>query len=187
MRIATGGVWEAIQGENSQGENSMKLPLEIVAKDTVLSPLRREQLKAQAGKLDHFYGRIMRCRVTVQGPRGHTTGGRWVVRLDLTVPRSEITVSRQYGETFAEAVREAFAAAGRRVEDYARRRREPARLPSRPKGAFRRNGVMVGGLEALMPGAPARYVEEEQDMGSPAASVAPAGDPGGADREAADL
>ena len=159
----------------------MKLPLEIVAKDTVLSPLRRELLKAHAEKLDHFFDRIMRCRVTVEGPRGHTSGPRWVVRLDLTVPKSEITISRQHGETFAEAVREAFAAAGRRVEDYARCRRQPSRNPSRPIGAFHGNSVMAADLAALIPGAPPGDAEVKEEMASPAA-----GQPRGAEREAAD-
>ena len=101
----------------------MRLPLEIVARQTALSESAAEEIRDRAEKLDQFYGRIMRCRVTVEGPGPHHRQGTYSARISLTVPGSEIQVNRQRGASVAEAVAEAFAAADRRVEDYVRRTR----------------------------------------------------------------
>jgi ribosome-associated translation inhibitor RaiA len=99
----------------------MRLPLEIVVRDCLLpSPLRAE-IEERAAKLDQFDEKIMRCRVTVEGPGRHHHHGRCRVRLHLTVPGKEIVVTRQAGKDTAEAVSEAFSAAGRRIEDHIRR------------------------------------------------------------------
>jgi ribosome-associated translation inhibitor RaiA len=101
----------------------MRLPLEIAARNVTLPDPVQEDIRDRAAKLDHFYERIMRCRVTVEGPGPHHRRGTVAVRIDLTVPRSEIHVNRQRGPTVEAAVAEAFAAAGRRLEDYVRRTR----------------------------------------------------------------
>jgi ribosome-associated translation inhibitor RaiA len=82
-----------------------------------------EEIHERADRLEQFYRRIMRCRVTVEGPGRHHRQGTCRVRIELTVPGSRILVNRQSGENAAEAVREAFDAATRRVEDYVRRTR----------------------------------------------------------------
>ncbi len=101
----------------------MRLPLEIVARKMELSEPLADEIRGRAEKLDQFYARIMRCRVTVEGPGPHHRQGRYSARISLTVPGSEILVNRQGGATAGEAVSEAFAAADRRVEDYVRRTR----------------------------------------------------------------
>lgn len=101
----------------------MRLPLEIAARSVTLSAPQEAEIRDRAEKLDLFYERIMRCRVTVEGPGPHHRRGQVSVRIDLTVPGSEIHVNRQHGATVEAAVAEAFAAAGRRIEDYVRRTR----------------------------------------------------------------
>jgi ribosome-associated translation inhibitor RaiA len=101
----------------------MRLPLEIKAKGLQLSETMRAEIEDRAAKLDQFYGRLMRCRITVEGPGRHHRRGYCVVRVDLTVPGAQILVTRQRGEHLGEALQEAFSAAGRRVEDYVRRTR----------------------------------------------------------------
>lgn len=100
----------------------MKLPLELVVREATLPAPLRADIAELAGRLEHFCDRIMRCRVTVVGPGRHAHG-RWSLKIDLTVPGRQIVVTRQGGDGLPEAVREAFSAAARRLEDYVRRRR----------------------------------------------------------------
>ena len=100
----------------------MKLPLEIVVRDGTLPDDVREDIESLASGLDHFCDRIMRCRVIATGPGRHAHGP-WSLRITLTVPGRDLVVTRQSGETLGEALREAFSAATRRLEDYLRRRR----------------------------------------------------------------
>jgi hypothetical protein len=51
-----------------------------------------------------------------------------VVRIDLKVPGGEIAVDHQHDDDVAVAVREAFAAARRRLEDEIRLRRGEVKL-----------------------------------------------------------
>lgn len=101
----------------------MRMPLEVVVRGAPVPPGLREELEAQASRLDHFYGRVMRCRATLEGRVRHPGPPRWSLRVTLTVPGSTIAVSRQESEKLSDALSDGFAAAARRLEDYARRRR----------------------------------------------------------------
>ena len=100
----------------------MKLPFELVVREATLPAALRSEMADHAQRLEHFCDRISRCRVTVTGPGRHAHG-RWSLKIGLTVPGREIVITRQGGDDLAEAVREAFSAAARRLEDYVRRRR----------------------------------------------------------------
>lgn len=102
----------------------MKLPFELLQKDVALPPAMAEEIRSRAEKLDHFHGRIMRCRVTVEGSGPHHRQGRYEVRVDLTVPGKELVVRKQSAANLEAALKGAFDAAGRRLEDLVRRRRE---------------------------------------------------------------
>jgi len=174
----------------------MRLPLEIQSKNFTLTAPARQEVRSAAEKLDLFYGRIMRCRVTVEGPGGHHAQGRWEVRIDLTVPGKELTVTRQKGETFSEAIRESFAAATRRIEDHVRRTRRLVKTPSKPRRGtvtqlfpnrgfgfladgegreiyFHRNSVLQSGFGRLKPGASVLFAEELGEEGPQASTVRP--------------
>ena len=109
----------------------MKLPLEIVVRDATLPEAVRKDIGELAARLEHFCAKITRCRVTATGPGRHAHG-RWSVKVDLTVPGREILVDRQDGDDLPEALREAFDAAGRRLEDYVRRRRGFVKVRATP-------------------------------------------------------
>lgn len=107
----------------------MELPLQITFRDMSPSEAMEQAIRERAAKLDAFCDRIMSCRVVVEPKyRHHRQGNAYHVRIDLTVPGQELVVSHDPGreETHEDAyvaIRDAFDAAGRQLEDYARRRR----------------------------------------------------------------
>jgi len=101
----------------------MRYHVELVVRGLELSEDEAQEIRERAEHLGHFYGRIHRCRVTLEGPRPHHRLGPCRMRIDLSLPGTVLVVNRQSGETPALAAREAFSAAGRRLEDYVRRTR----------------------------------------------------------------
>jgi ribosome-associated translation inhibitor RaiA len=111
------------------------------------SPALEADIGRRIAKLETFYPSIIGCRVLVEhAHRRHHTGNRFHVRIDLTVPGSEIVIAHDaslHGEAqhrragkarkarepdpqrkrASVAVREAFESARRRLQDYARRQR----------------------------------------------------------------
>jgi ribosome-associated translation inhibitor RaiA len=85
-------------------------------------------------KLERYYGRITSCRVTLSAPRRKHRGGIFHLRIDLAVPGEEILVNHEadLDEAHADihvALRDAFKAARRRLQDHVRRNREFAAAP----------------------------------------------------------
>ena len=103
----------------------MKLPLQIAVRNTTLSREMRQIVRRRANKLNRYYNRVTACRVMVEIPQRHRIGTPigYNVRVDLTVPGGELVVKRQPRAALRAAVKDAFAAAERRLQDYARRRR----------------------------------------------------------------
>ena len=107
----------------------MKLPLEITFRNVEASDALEADIRAKAEKLDLFYDRVMACRVVVDAPhKHHHKGNVYHVRIDLTVPDGELVVSKDAGQDHAHedpyvAVRDAFDAARRQLQDYIDRRR----------------------------------------------------------------
>lgn len=100
----------------------MKIPLQIVFRDIARSDAVEAAIQEKADKLDHLFDKIMSCRVTVGFIQKHKHQGRlFNIRIDLTVPGSEIVVNRDKAEDVYVAIRDAFDAAKRKLEDYARR------------------------------------------------------------------
>ena len=107
----------------------MEIPLTITAQETTLPDSIRSIIREKALKLERFYDRLIGCRVRVAGPgRHHRSGGLFEVRIDLSVPGSELVVNHQRHEELVVAIREAFAAAKRRLDEHARRQREERRV-----------------------------------------------------------
>jgi ribosome-associated translation inhibitor RaiA len=115
----------------------MQRPLKITSRDFALTPAIEDQIRARIATLEQFWDRITGCEVTVEAPavHHHRKGGPFVVRIRMLVPGGELEVNRQSGSDFAVALREAFAAAKRRIEDHVRELRHdiknhPARVPN---------------------------------------------------------
>lgn len=102
----------------------MNLPLQMAVRNLSLSDAAKKEIREKASKLDHYYDQIVRCRVTVDAPhRRQQKGQRYEVRIDLTVPGAELVVKRLPNEDLQVAIRDAFDAARRQLEDFARRQR----------------------------------------------------------------
>ena len=102
----------------------MQIPLQITIRGIEHSDALETHIRNKADKLDEFFDHIMSCRVVVEMPHNHHhQGKKFNVRLDVGVPGSEIVVNHDHSEDVYVALREAFDAAKRRIEDYVRRMR----------------------------------------------------------------
>ncbi len=102
----------------------MQLPLQISFHGIARSNALYAAVQEKAEKLDRYYDRIIGCRVVLALDGRHRHKGKqFSVRIDLTVPGGEIAVTREHHEDIQVALREAFDAARRRLEDYARGQR----------------------------------------------------------------
>jgi ribosomal subunit interface protein len=114
----------------------MQIPLQITIRDMEHSDALETHIRDKANKLDEYFDRIMSCRVVVEMPhKHHHQGKQFNVRIDIGVPGSEIVVNRDHAEDVYVALRDAFDAAKRQLEDYARKIRgdvkthQPKRRP----------------------------------------------------------
>lgn len=143
---------------------TMKLPLTVTFRGMAPSEWIEADVRRRAAKLDAHCRDIMSCRVVVEIPhRHHAEGNRLSVRLDITVPRDEIavtrdanlhTTSRQLGteawvkrldiegtrKDIRVVLRDVFDVARRRLQDYSRRRLDvnaAEKLAARGRGTRR--------------------------------------------------
>jgi len=96
---------------------------ELKQKDVVLTAALTEAIEARSEKLGLFSGRIQRCTVTVQGPGKHHRQGAYQVRIDLVVPGAELVVHKHAEANLELALKAAFQAMGRVLEDQVCRSR----------------------------------------------------------------
>lgn len=177
----------------------MKLPLQLSFRNMERSKALEDHIRERAQKLDRFSPHIIGLHVIVEAPhRHHREGKLYSVRFDITVPGAELVVTRQQNEDVHVALRDAFDAARRLLEDYERRRRrqvkqhEPLPLArvaklfpesgygflETPDGReifFHENAVLEGGFRKLEVGSEVRFVEEEGERGPQASTVHPTG------------
>jgi cold shock CspA family protein len=189
----------------------MLLPLQIAFEGGLEpSDALKARIEKEVAKLERRCDGIMSVRVAVIG-RGqhHRHGGLYGVRLQITTPRDEeMVVDRNppadhaHEDAFV-AIRDAFAAARRRLQD--RRRIAAGRVKAhegQPHGKvvalnpaddfgliesddgreiyFHRNAVLNGGFEKLKVGSAVRFAEEQGEKGPQASTVHLAAGPRGA-------
>src|SRR6185369_13218572 len=152
------------------------------------------RIREQVAELGQFYNRLISCRVVIETPHRHQHQGRlYGVRIDLSVPGRELVIGREPSQHHAHedvyvAMRDAFDAARRQLEDHARRERgqtkrhQPAdegrvaRLFAEPGYGFietpdgreiyfHRNSIVDGSFERLEVGTAVRFVEEPGEKG----------------------
>jgi ribosome-associated translation inhibitor RaiA len=102
----------------------MQRDLQITARDFTLNEAVETEIRTKVTKLEHLYDRISGCHVIVEGAVGHHhRGGPFGVRINLTLPGGDVTVNHQSRDDLAAAIREAFEAARRKLEDHVHRMR----------------------------------------------------------------
>jgi ribosomal subunit interface protein len=88
-----------------------------------------ENIREKAAKLARYSDRIDRCHVVVNAPHKHShKGGLYDVHINLSVSGKEIVVNHTGPQDHAHedvyvAIRDAFNAAVRRLEDYVKKAR----------------------------------------------------------------
>ena len=102
----------------------MKLPLQVTSRNVDLSEAADQLIREKAAKLDSVYDQIMGCRVLVETPHSHQhKGNTYNVKIDLTVPGSEIVIKREENQDLYVAIRDAFDAARRKLRDHVDRQK----------------------------------------------------------------
>jgi ribosomal subunit interface protein len=127
----------------------MQIPLQITIRDMEHSDALETHIRDKVNKLEEFFNHIMSCRVVVEMPhKHHHQGKQFNVRIDIGVPGSEIVVNRDHAEDVYVALRDAFDAAKRQLEDYARKMRGDVKThgpDNRPKES---NEADAGDMDA---------------------------------------
>ena len=164
------------------------------------SPALETAVRERVEHLENYCNEIIGCSVIVEAPhKHHHKGNLFRLRIDVTVPGKEIVVKRSPDEHHAHedpyvALRDAFDAVRRQLEDYVRKRRgkvkshevtphgrvsvlnpdqDYGRLAT-PDGRdiyFHRNSLVNADFDDLEIGTELRFVEEAGDSGPQASSV----------------
>jgi ribosome-associated translation inhibitor RaiA len=185
----------------------MQIPVEITFKEMERSEALEARIRDWVAKLDRVFPRIVRCDVMVETPhRRHRNGRQYHVRIRMTVPGGEIVTSRDPGPDGAHedayvALRDAFQAARRQLEDHVRKSlrrdikvRETAQHarvtyldverewgwlePDDGRRVYFHKNSVLGGVDRLTVGDEVRYTEEDGREGPQASTVAPIGQHG---------
>ena len=99
------------------------LLIQLTVKDVPISAAIETQIQKRAKKLKQFFNRICSCRVVIELPQKHKHQGKlFNVRIDVTVPGKEFVVNKKRNQDLYVAIRDAFNAVERRLEEHARKR-----------------------------------------------------------------
>ena len=182
----------------------MQVPLQVTFRHMDTSPTLEARIRARAAELEQFTSRITSCHVTVEKlTRRHRQGDLFEVRIDLVTPGQEIVIGRDRGLNHAHedahvAVRDAFDALRRQLQDHVRESRGEGKLHAVPDHGrvvrlmpdygfvatsvgdeiyFHRNSVAGGGFDKLDVGAEVRFVRQDTEgvEGPQASTVIPIG------------
>jgi ribosomal subunit interface protein len=121
----------------SKKEALMEIPLEVNFRNMDPSPAVEARIREKAAKLERFHDRIIGCTVVVEAPhRHHHKGKLYSVHIDISVPGKDLVVDRakpldHSHEDVYVAVRDAFNAAVRRLEDYTSKLRGDVKTSTR--------------------------------------------------------
>jgi ribosomal subunit interface protein len=169
----------------------MQRPLEIRFRQMDSSPAIEARIREKAAELERFSDRITGCRVIVEKDHRHRhKGNLFRVRIEIDVPGKELAVTHTGPKDHAHedvyvAIRDAFNAAVRRLEDRVRERGRrmkehevplhgTVRMVDREGGFgfietsagevyFHRNSVVDGEFDAIEPGCEVRLAIAERE------------------------
>lgn len=107
----------------------MRLPVQITFRDIPPSDAVETAIREKVDGLERFSDHIMSCRVTVGIIQKHKHQGKlFNIRVDLTLPGSEIVVNRDQAEDIYVAIRDAFDSVKRKLEEQVRRMRSDVKV-----------------------------------------------------------
>jgi ribosomal subunit interface protein len=107
----------------------MQSPLQITQHNLSLSDVAEQRIRSQVAKLEQFCGRIISCHVTVDAPHHHKHKGEcYDVKITIAVPGEELVIRHEPDEDLYVAIRDAFDAARRKLQEHVERRSGEARL-----------------------------------------------------------
>jgi len=176
----------------------MQSPLRITFRHTEPSPAVEARVREHVDRLERFHAHITGCHVVIEAPAAHRhKGAPFDIKIDLTVPGGEICVRSERAEHEAHmdvyvALRDAFDAAKRRLQDHAREHRgDVKRHEALQLGTveqvnedfgriaaddghfvyFHRNSVHDVPFDDLSVGTVVEFEEEQGDKGVQAAAV----------------
>jgi ribosome-associated translation inhibitor RaiA len=120
------------------------LSLQITFRHMLRSPALAARIRTLVSRLEKFDARISHCHVIVAAPPSHRRhGGLYDFHIEIGLPDQVIAVRRARSGTAAHedpyvALRDAFRAARRKLEDHRRTRRGDIKNHSRAPRACRR-------------------------------------------------
>ena len=180
---------------------SMQVPTEISFQNCEASEEARSEIVRQVQRLQKFSKRLTSCHVVVVGPESrHRRGDPFRIDITITMPQhNDIVVNRSKGskpehQHVLVAIRDAFSAAQRQIEDLVREMRGEVKVHSTEDHGrvvrflagkdcgfieaangrelfFHRNSVLDGAFDELVVGTQVRFVEEEGEKGPQASTV----------------
>ena len=102
----------------------MQVPLDITFQNSEPSETIRSEVERQAKRLEKFHDRITSCHVTIVAPTMRRRKGElFAINIRVAIPHhKDILVSKTHGdapehEHVMVAIKDAFAAAQRQIED----------------------------------------------------------------------
>jgi cold shock CspA family protein/ribosome-associated translation inhibitor RaiA len=179
----------------------MQVPLEIAFRNCEPSPNIKAEIEREAKRLEKFYDRITSCHVTVIGPTDHHRHGvPYKIDIRIAMPdHKDIIVNKTHDdakehEYASVAIKDAFAAAQRQIEDAVREMRgevkphtqeEHGRVskfladqdygfietPDGQEIYFHRDSVLDSAFDRLRVGSEVRFVAEIGEKGAQATTV----------------
>ncbi len=178
----------------------MQIPLQITFRHMDPSPALEAKILQRAGELEKHHPNLTGCRVVVElEHHHHHKGNLFHIRVDLTLPGQELVaghespVHQAYEDPYV-AVRDAFDALRRQLEDRARRQRHEVKHHDTPQHGrisdlvspeaygriasadgrdiyFHRNSLIGVDFDHLQIGMEVRFAVERGEQGPQASSV----------------
>jgi len=178
----------------------MQKPLQIAFRHMPHSKALEARIRKETERLETLSEQIISCHVVIATPhRHHQQGQLFEVRIDLQAPKRGLHVGhgqhdKQAHEDPYIAIRDAFDAMQRQLEDYVWRIKRKVKQHETPAHGlviklfphadygtietpvgrqiyFHRNSVLHSAFDTLATGAKVRFVEEQGEKGPQASSV----------------
>jgi len=178
----------------------MQIPVQIAFRGMDSSPALEARIREKTQKLEQYHNRITSCRVVVEAPHRRPRKGKlYVVTVDVTVPGAELVVNTEKRhhhshEDVYVALRDAFNAMARQIEDHAREKSGQIKThesppqgivvrlfenhgfidtPDRGEIYFHRNSVVDEKFDELKEGGQVRFAATQGEKGLQATTVHP--------------